>query len=232
MNPASLSAAFGDIVLLLSFRLSGDRAAKFDRRHFYLGLLGTWGAGVGRYWDHPHAELAQRLGLGSLGYIVVMSALLWAVFRPVTGPRTEFWNFFTFVSLTSFPAWLYAIPVERFMSIDAATNVNIWFLAIVACWRVALLVRYARTVLGLTAWPVTVCSLLPLTAIIVLLATLNLEHAVFDVMGGLRQTTPGDGAYMVIIILSALSVVLAPLLLLFWLVLIIRQRRAFPAPRG
>lgn len=232
MSKANLSAAFGDIARLLTFRLPPDRAANLDRRHFYLGLIGTWVAGMGRYWDHPNAELAQRLGLGSLGYIIVMSALLWAVFRPVAGPKAGFWNLFTFVSLTSFPAWLYAIPVERFMSIDAATSANIWFLAIVAIWRVALLFRYARNVLGLATLSVAVCSLLPLTAIIVLLAMLNLEHAVFNIMGGLRQPTAGDGAYMVIVLLSALSVMLAPVLLLTWLWLMLKRWKSRPTPSG
>lgn len=214
MNP--IFSAVRDLFELLSFRLAPDRAEKFDRRHFYLGLVGTWLAGVGRYWDHPSPQLAQRLGLGSLGYVIVMSALLWVVFRPVVGAKVRYWNLLTFAALTSFPAWLYAIPVERFMSMEGAVRANVWFLALVALWRVALLFRFARGVFGLSGRSVAVCCLLPLTGIIVLLAWLNLENAVFEIMGGLRHSTANDGAYFVILMLSWFSVILAPFLLLAW----------------
>lgn len=232
MNRAAFAAALDDLGRLLTFRLTAEKAEKFGRPHFYLGLFGTWMAGIGRYWDHPSAGLAQRAGLGSLGYILVMAALLWVVFRPVVGAKADFWKLLTFVSLTSFPAWLYAIPVERFMSIDAATRMNIWFLAAVALWRVMLLLHHARGVFGLTAGPLVVCCLLPLTVIIALLAMLNLEHAVFSIMGGLRQTTPNDGAYMVILVLSWLSVLLAPLLFLTWIWFIFTRGRKRPASTG
>lgn len=228
MSGGRVSSAVRDLLALLSFRLPPERAEKFDRRHFYLGLVGTWLAGVGRYWDHPNPQLAQRLGLGSLGYVVVMAALLWAVFRPVAGAKARYWNLLTFVALTSFPAWLYAIPVERFMSMEGAVRANVWFLAVVALWRVALLFRHARGVLGLSGWSVTVCCLLPLTGIIVLLAWLNLENAVFEVMGGLRQTTSNDVAYLVILVLSWFSVMLAPILLLAWGWLIFARGRRSP----
>lgn len=201
---------------LLLFQLPGEKLKELGQAHFYLGLLGTWLAGVGRYWDHPKAELAQTLGLGSLGYIFLLSALLWGVIRPVAGPQASYWNLVTFVSLTSFPAWLYAIPVEKIVSIGSAIRLNVWFLALVAGWRVALLVRFVRLNYQLGWWRVVVCCLLPMTAIIFLLAALNLEHAVFEIMGGLRNQTPGDGAYLVIILLSFLSVWLFPVLLIAW----------------
>lgn len=230
MSAGQFSAAVRDLFELLTFRLSADRAEKFDRRHFYLGLVGTWLAGVGRYWDHPSPQLAQRWGLGSLGYVVVMAALLWAVFRPVAGAKARYWNLLTFVALTSFPAWLYAIPVERFMSMEGAISANVWFLAVVALWRVILLFRHARGVLGLSGLSVAICCLLPLTGIIVLLAWLNLENAVFEIMGGLRQPTSNDGAYLVILVLSWFSVILAPILLLAWGWLIFARRRRSTEP--
>lgn len=201
---------------LLVLQLPGDNLVRLGRSHFYLGLFGTWLAGIGRYWDHPKAELGQALGLGSLGYIVILSALLWCVLRPVVGCAVSYWNLITFVSLTSFPAWLYAIPVEKFTRLETAISLNVWFLAVVAGWRVALLVRFARVRYQLGWWRVLVCCLLPITAIIFLLAALNLEHAAFAIMGGLRNQTPGDGAYLAIILLSFLSIWLFPVLLLAW----------------
>lgn len=201
---------------LLVFQLPREKMSELGRGHFYLGLLGTWLAGIGRYWDHPKAELAQTLGLGSLGYIIILSGLLWCVIRPVVGSQANYWNLVTFVSLTSFPAWFYAIPVEKFVGINSAITLNVIFLTAVASWRLALLFRFVRVRYGLGWWRVTVCCLLPMTTIIFLLVGLNLEHAVFEIMGGLRKQTPGDGAYLVIILLSFLSIWLFPVLLLSW----------------
>ena len=33
-------------------------------------------------------------------------------------------------------AWLYALPVERWLELGAALSLNRWFLAVVAAWRV------------------------------------------------------------------------------------------------
>ncbi|MDQ5978216.1 MAG: hypothetical protein QG602_1190 [Verrucomicrobiota bacterium] len=215
-----------DTLALLVFRLSAERFHGLGRGHFYLGLFGTWVAGMGRYWDNPKAELAQKLGLGSLAYIFVLSALLWCVFRPVAGRSTDYWKLISFVGLTSFPAWLYAIPVERFTTMDAAVALNVLFLTVVAAWRLALLFRYTRLVYRFGWWRTTVCCLLPMTAIICLLAALNLERAVFEIMGGLREPTSADGAYFVILLLSLLSVGLFPVLLLNWLWFVFGRRRA------
>ncbi|RXK56287.1 hypothetical protein ESB00_10550 [Oleiharenicola lentus] len=215
-----------DTLALLALRLSAVRLDGLNRGHFYVGLVGTWVAGIGRYWDNPKAELAQKLGFGSLAYIFVLSALLWCVFRPVAGRAANYWKLVSFVGLTSFPAWLYAIPVERFMSLDAAIALNVLFLAVVAAWRLALLFRYTRLVYRFGWWRTTVCCLLPMTAIICLLAALNLERAVFEIMGGLREPTSADGAYFVILLLSLLSVCLFPVLLLNWLWFLLQRLRA------
>lgn len=215
-----------DTLALLTFRFSAERFNGLSRGHFYAGLVGTWVAGIGRYWDNPKAELAQKLGLGSLAYIFVLSALLWCVFRPVAGRAANYWKLVSFVGLTSFPAWLYAIPVERFMNMDAAISLNVLFLAVVAAWRLALLFRYTRLVYQFGWWRTTVCCLLPMTAIICLLAVLNLERAVFEIMGGLREPTAADGSYFVILLLSLLSVWLFPVLLLNWLWFVFGRRRA------
>jgi len=66
---------------------------------------------------------------------------------------------------------------------------------------------------------------LPLTLIVSTLTVLNLERAVFDIMGGVRETTAADAAYQVLVVLTMLSVVLFPILLLAYIVLAILRRR-------
>jgi hypothetical protein len=85
----------------------------------------------------------------------------------------------------------------------------VWFLAIVAAWRVALLFFYLRRSAGLSAFSIAVAALLPITLIIVMLTALNLERAVFDVMGGLRDGgTANDSAYGMLVLLTVLSMLL------------------------
>ena len=136
----------------------------------------------------------------------------------------------TFVSLVAPPAILCAVPVERWFTLRAVTNINILFLAVVATWRVALLVFYPRRYAGLESSAIGVAGLLPLTVIVVTLAVLNLERAFFEVMAGIgRNPTANDGAYAVLFLLSSLSFLAFLPLLIGYIALVIaalRKKRA------
>ena len=174
------------------------RRVKLDmarKGHLYLafGLVCTWLAGIGRYWDNPRAETWQYLGLGSLAYVLVLAAFLWLLIWPLRPSNWSYRGVLTFVGLTSPPGLLYAVPVERFVSLATAQAINVWFLAIVAAWRVVLLVLYLKRAAGLSALSLVVAAFLPLTLIVTALTALNLEHVVFQVMGGLRDVVSGRG---------------------------------------
>jgi hypothetical protein len=227
---ASLSVV-GDMLRLLTFRLSRERLSALSPRHLAVGMVVTWLVGMGRYWDDPDANLAQRLGLGSVVYVFVLSAILWLTFKPLAPDRVNYVGVAKFVSLTAAPAMLYAIPVERFTPLETAISINIWFLVAVATWRVALLAFFMLRALRFRWYELIFAGLLPLTAIIVVLTILNLERAVFEIMGGLgpEGRTANDGAYQVLWLLSFLSVSAAPLLLLGYLACVVRrvsQRRS------
>jgi len=187
------------------------------------GLFVTWIVGVGRYWDHPSAQIWQYLGLGSIAYVFILALFIWAIAAPLQPKHWSYRNVLIFVTLTSLPALLYAIPVERFMSLANAQTANVWFLAVVAAWRVALLFRFFRTVAGLSVAATCVVGLLPLVLIVTALVVLNLENAVFEIMGGLREQTPNDAAYAVLILITGASVVASPFLLIWYLVLVVRR---------
>ena len=123
----------------------------------------------------------------------------------------------TFVTLTSPPAILYAIPVERFLDLQTAQAVNVQFLAFVAVWRVAMLAFYLRRLAQLPWYSLIVATLLPLAIIVTVLTALNLERAIFDIMGGLDENqTANDDAYQVLVSLTVASVVAVGPLLLAW----------------
>ncbi|HEX7844331.1 MAG TPA: hypothetical protein VF476_00945, partial [Chitinophagaceae bacterium] len=213
------------IIKLLTFKISRQELLLLDNRHLAAGIIGTWLVGMGRYWDDPGAKLLQHLGLGSVIYIFCLSAFIWLIVLPFKPAGCTYKAVLTFVSLTSFPALLYAIPVERFFSIGIATRLNVWFLAIVATWRLALLFFYLRRFAQLPSYLVTTVALLPVCLIVTALSILNLERVVFNIMGGLRENNANKGAYMVVLVLTVISAILALPLLIIYIKGIMSERK-------
>ena len=178
------------IVRLLTGRLTRDEMLQFNWRHFFAGLVGTWIVGMGRYWDHKNATLLQHLGFGSIVYIFLLAGFVWLIVKPYF---VDNWNYFTvvtFIGLTSFPAILYAIPVESFFSIETANFLNGWFLAVVAFWRLCLLYYFLRTFTQLNSAYIFNITLMPVCLIISILTALNLDHVVYNFMSGIEHPVP------------------------------------------
>lgn len=213
---------------LLLFRAPGPLFHAHPRAFLAFGLACTWLAGIGRYWDHPRARLWQYAGLGSVAYVFVLALVLWGALSPLAARprRIGYLDTLRFVTLTSPPALLYALPVERVMTVAAAASTNAWFLAIVAAWRVGLLVRFARQGVGLPRLETLAGCLLPLALIVFALAVLNLEHVVFNIMAGIVEPDARRTAYELVLVLAWCSMVAAPVLLLLWLGLAVRAARA------
>jgi len=196
-------------------------------RHLAFGLAWAWIAGIGRYWDNPRVGFWQHLGIGSVIYVFILALFLGLVIWPM---RPRHWTYFrvvTFIAMVSPPALIYAIPVERFYSIDTANAINAMFLLIVAVWRVALLFWFLNRVGRLPWYIVLVGATLPLSLIVVVLTFLNLEKVVFDLMGGLTQPSGNDRAYLALISISLISIYLfIPLLIAYATIAVIRITRA------
>ena len=201
---------------LLTFRSVGPGIRTRYWAYLAFGLVFTWLAGLGRYWDNPRGQLWQHLGLGSVIYVFVLSFLLWVIVWPLRPANWTYRNLLLFVTLTSPPAVLYAIPVERFMDADSARFANMMFLAVVAIWRVALYWIFLRGPAKLPVGAAGIALLLPLALIVVALSFFNLEHAVFEIMAGVAPGTSADAAYFVVLVLSLFSVIGAPFILIVY----------------
>ncbi|MBN8481268.1 MAG: hypothetical protein J0L88_06705 [Xanthomonadales bacterium] len=225
---SGLRPIVADALRVLTFRRPSPAIATHWPGYLAFGLACTWLAGIGRYWDSPRAAWWQHLGLGSLAYVVVLAAILWLLLMPLRPARWSYRNVLVFVTLTAPPALLYAIPVERFMTLATAQATNAVFLGIVALWRVALLAWFLARMAGLRAHAILVATLLPITLIVVALAMLNLEHVVFNIMAGIRpeDRSPNDLAYLVVVNIAFWSVLLAPILVLAYLVMAFNARSA------
>jgi len=203
---------------LIFFRASQSELVSVGWKHLMFGLASTWLVGMGRYWDNPRVGLAQRMGLGSVVYVFALALFLWLIAWPLRPRHWSYLRVLTFITLVSPPAILYALPVEYFYSVDTANSLNVFFLTVVATWRVALLVFFFRRLGELGWFSIVIATLLPLTVIVVTLTGLNLERVVFDFMGGIREHTAADASYGVLFVLSLFSVLIFIPLLICYLV--------------
>lgn len=101
------------------------------------------------------------------------------------GVLQGFVPFWTAYWMTAPLAWLYAVPVERFLSPFDAMKANLALLAIVALWRVALITRVAAVLFHTrmieTIWPVMLFA--DTVALLILQFT---PLPIIDIMGGVR----------------------------------------------
>jgi hypothetical protein len=211
---------------LVTFRISREELSRLNRSDLYLGLFVTWVVGMGRYWDDPKANVFQHLGVGSVIYIFVLAGLIWLMLKPFKISDWRYQRLLTFVSLTSLPAIFYAIPVELYFDVNLSARINAYFLLAVATWRVALLIFFLRRSAQLSKGETIVGAFLPITLIVTLLTALNLERAVFDIMGGMREKTSHDSAYGILVLITMLSMILFVPLLIGYIVIWVKKRRA------
>jgi len=202
-----------------------EEMLQFNKTHFIAGFVATWIVGIGRYWDDSGASILQHLGLGSVIYIFVLAGFIWLIVKPF---QVDNWNYFTvltFIGLTSFPAIFYAIPVELYFSIETANTMNVWFLAIVAAWRLGLLYYFLKHFTRLSAGNILTVTLMPICLIISTLTVLNLHRVVFEIMGGVRNANPHDSSYLVLMLLTGVSIILTLPLLIAYCVGIYKRRK-------
>lgn len=215
-----------EIKFLLFMRVRFDMT---NLANYYLafGVLTAWCVGIGRYWDNPRADLWQYLGLGSVAYIFILALILWLIIMPLKPENWSYKSVLIFVGMTSLPGILYAIPVERFFTMETASLMNVIFLAVVATWRVVLLFLYMMRSAKLSGLSVVVACVLPLTIIVSALAVLNLEHVVFRIMAGLTEDekSANDAAYTILLLITYFSYLASPVLLLTYVVMIFKRRK-------
>ena len=88
----------------LTFRSPSSHLREHPRAYLVFGLLATWVAGVGRYWDNLRAELWQYLGLGSVAYVFVLACLIYFILMPLKPKNWSYQNVLLFITLTAPPA--------------------------------------------------------------------------------------------------------------------------------
>lgn len=218
---------------LLTFRIKREAISKFGGGHLIFGLVCTWIVGMGRYWDNPRAIFPQYLGVGSVLYIFALSLLLWMVVLPFKREDWTYLKVLTFVSLVSPPAIIYAIPVQMYYDLGTANTINMYFLLIVATWRLALLFYFLRVYAELGWLAVVSATLFPVLFIVVTLTFLNLDGVVFSAMAGtVHEPSPNDSAYTVLFIITFFSILAFPVVLAGYLSAIVLNNQRLKKEAG
>lgn len=161
----------------------------------WIGLIFVFSAALAREYDAEYIPHRPWIMLVPLAASLVSSFALWCVLWLASFSadrvRPAFWkNYRAFLGvfwLTAPLAWLYAIPVERFMEPVAAVQANYALLGIVATWRVVLMIRVAQVFTGRAAVPATLLVLGYGNAVL-LLALLFSPWPVVEIMAGARRT--------------------------------------------
>ena len=115
---------------------------------------------------HVTLAVRRRGGPGLLGFTLPFLGLFW-----MTAPL----------------AFLYAIPVERFLTEIGAVQANLWMLAVVATWRVVLMVRVVSVVTGVSAGA-AVAPVLLMGSSVALVAVNMMGTQILAIMGGVNET--------------------------------------------
>jgi hypothetical protein len=227
------------ILTLLQF-LIGRRQAILDiaasKQAIWLGLLFVLSAGLAREYDgedllHEPWHLLIPLA-ASLTTSTILYCMLWIVLRGWATFPNEWRTFFAFVSLywmTAPLAWLYAIPVERFMSPADAIMTNYWLLAIVAFWRVVLIIRVSSVLFGAPIGQLIFPVLLFAHSVLVVL-TIMVPTPIFAIMGGVRYSEADRVIAAVALLTMATTPLVWPFLAIGTLISIFAVRVREPAP--
>lgn len=163
-----------------------------------LGVIFVISAGLAREYDgedlvrepwHALRPLAASLVTGTTLFLIIHAVYMIRRRDPAQPAVPFFFAYRTFLGLfwmTAPMAWLYAIPYERLMQPIDAIILNLWTLALVAGWRVVLMIRVVHVLYGIK--PLAAFFFVMMFADAVLLAVMHFASLpVIDVMGGIRH---------------------------------------------
>jgi hypothetical protein len=148
------------------------------------------------------------------------SFVFWVLYRGFIkeagdGFRRKYWMFIGLFWMTAPVAWLYGIPVERFMDVRGAAVSNLWLLCVVSVWRVALLARVMSVIYQVSSllsvgWVLLAAAL----EVAFLLFFRGIGEGIGRGMAGMRNSPEQD---LILRILGAVfwaSVIVVPVLLI------------------
>ena len=228
-------------VRTLLLYLIGDRRAILDlaadRRALWAGLLFVLSAGLARDYDGEDLlrepwHLLIPVGASLAASFLLFLAACGSLFLRREGRPpflTAYRSFLTLFWMTAPLAWLYAVPYERFLSPGGATSANLWTLALVAAWRVALMVRVVSVLTGRGVGP-SVFLVMAFADAAALTAVYLMPKPVIGFMGGVRLTEAERAVGGTTVLVMFLGILSAPLWLIGGLIAFCTGRPTWQVP--
>jgi hypothetical protein len=225
----------------LGLYLIGNRQAILDLaadpRCLWVGLLLVFSAGLAREYDGQDLLREPWHLLIPVGASLVASFLLFLVacgrlfFRKEGRPPffTAYRTFLTLFWMTAPLAWLYAIPYERFLSAGYATRANLWTLALVAAWRVALMVRVVSVITGRSVVP-ALMLVMTFADAAALAAVYMIPKPIVPIMGGVRLTDSENAVVGGTLLVACLGIFSAPIWGIGGLIAFFTEKPAWQVP--
>jgi hypothetical protein len=146
----------------------------------YIGEVPWW----------PVIPLLFSLVSGSFMFLVLQGAFIRHVEQGIFRKYLRFLGLFW---MTAPVAWVYGIPVERFLDARGATVANLWLLGIVSVWRVMLLTRVVSVIFQVRWWRAGGWVLFgACVEVVVVLFNPVMGDAIARGMGGMRNSPEQD----------------------------------------
>lgn len=187
----------------------------------WIGGLFVLSAGLAREYDGEDLvaepwHLAIPF-IASLGTSLLMFACVYTTLRMHGNARTGFWRLYSrFLAtywMTAPLAWLYAIPVERWLDAAESVRWNLMFLAVVSLWRVVLMIRVVTVLFGATV-QAAAALVLAIAATVSGVAAYALPMPVISIMGGVRLS---ESENLIQLVMFSLRLFTPPAAIILWL---------------
>lgn len=206
---------FGTIITILIGRRDAILTLAATRWSLLVGVLLVLTASLARNYDGawiPGEPTVLLHGLAaSTGNAFLLYALVFLVV-PQTA-RPAFWRgyicFLGVFWMTAPMGWLYAIPYERWLSPVEAVNANLYTLAFVSVWRVALITRVLCVLFGVPWWRM-IWFVMLFADVVFFAAAMLMPTPVIDFMGGLRQSPQEQAIAGISLMVRVFTVLSAP----------------------
>jgi hypothetical protein len=224
------------LLLFLAGHRESIRQVATHKHSIWIGALFVLSAALAREYDGEYLLADPQYLLIPFAASLVASFFLFNIVYAITNRKSKLsagylacWRSFLGLFWMTAPlAWLYAIPVERFMDALGATKANAAFLGIVALWRVVLMARIISVVFGMRGWfAFCVSGMFGLS--LVFGALFFTPIPLIQIMGGIRQTE----SEALIAGIVTMFVVLSPFILLLLAIgclVLLFSNRGFPRP--
>jgi len=224
-EPDTKAASSVDTITPLTIArfLVGDREAieriARSRNAIWLGMVFVLSAGFAREYDGEsllhepwHVLLPLAASIATSLILFVMISFVGMMRGREIRILSLYPRFLGLFWMTAPLAWLYAIPVERFMTAGSATEMNLNFLVIVALWRVVLMVRIVIYAFGAKTNVTATMIVLFFADIVMLVAVSLIPRPVVGLMGGIR----GSEGALAIVLFTDTTMMLGGLTLPIW----------------